>query len=333
MKKIIIFLMLLSICFSFSACGGTKQPEQTSIEIPETENILKLQIYTIQASIDEFSAYRLDSLVYNLKKVKPVNKDERSDLKRGEDYIPITFFYTDGTKDTFFFFQNDGNWYVETDDGGMYKGADFITNFTHLPETVETTTAFEISPSFLRMRLELEKEFDSLGVDFAFTFYVKFYMENVDASETEAIQYSRNKLTDNMKLYQSAKHLDITVSDEELEKQLADYVSDISHADNFDKDYKKIYEDAGISLQESVEKNKDWIRFETMKSRLYAYIRKEFSDGKDKIGDHVYDNVKEYYYAYLEEIAYPQIEKSTMDDFAEQLNQAEKFYHERYAAS
>ena len=158
-------------------------------------------------------------------------------------------------------------------------------------------------------------------------------MENVDPSEAEAVSYTRKLLTDNMKLYQSAKLLGITVSDEELEKQIQDYITDIPQADNFNKEYKKIYEEAGISLEESAEKNKEFMRFGTMRHMLYRHIRDEFADGKDTVDGHVYENTEDYYYAYLEHIAYPQIEESVIKDFTEQLDQAEKLYYEKYGKS
>lgn len=341
MKKIITYLVFFSMCVSLfssvslSAAAEKKQTEQASIMTHGKEDIVKIQYSSIRADIDKYPKSQLNDLIYHLDSVKPVDQEEIANVKRGEEYFTISFIYNDGTKDVYFFFQNNDNWYVETDKGDLYKNADFIADFTDLADFKKRTQAGEgtyeltMLPSTLKMRLELEKDFDTLGVDFEFVFYTKFFIENTGCSETEAINTAKNLLTDNMIQGECAKQLGITVSDEEMDKIVEKYVLDVSQADYFMRKYNLIYKEAGISLQESAEKNKEIMRANLIRVRLDQYMRKEFADGKDRVGDNVYENAKDYFQAYLEEVSYPQIEESVINDFSEQLDH--ELYYEKFA--
>lgn len=53
-------------------------------------------------------------------------------VERGEGYIIVTLKYEDGTKDSFYFFQTAPDaeeWYVEAEDGTIYQGGDFISEY------------------------------------------------------------------------------------------------------------------------------------------------------------------------------------------------------------
>lgn len=342
MKKILTFMAFFTLCILFFAINPLsvraekKQTDQAFIMTHAKDDIVQIQIRSAKRDMDEYSGSRLDTLIYRLDRVKPLEQEESGIIKREEDYIPISFIYSDGTKDIFFFFKNDDSWYVETDKGDVYKNADFIADFLQLPKfsrqggEVYTLTT---PPELLKIRLELERDFDVLGVDFEFVYYTKHFMEITEGSEEEGIEWARNLLTDNMMRSECAKQLGITVSDEEADNMVEKYVSDVSHADDFMRKYNLIYKEAGISLQESAEKNKEIMRADLIRSRLNEHLIKEFADGNDRVGDNVYNRALEYYQAYLEEVAYPQIEESILNDFEEQLDQTEKLYYEKYAES
>ena len=349
MKKIVtcsVFYFICIILFSSIPLSvhaekeiEKKQTDQAFIMTHGKEDIVKIQLGSSRIDIDKYPGAQLDTLIYRLNRVELLAQKEMYSIKRGEDYVPISFIYSDGLKDVFFFFKSGDNWYVETDNGSVYENADFIADFTSLtdfkkpPQAGEGEYTLGMPPENLKIRLELEKAFDTLGTDFEFVFYTKFLMENTNQSQTEAVNAVRNLLTENMMQNECAKQLGITVSDEEMNKIVEKYISDVSQADYFMQNYNKIYMDAGISLQESAEKNKEIMRADLVRSRLEQYIRKEFADGNDRVGDHVYENTKDYFRAYLVEIAYPQIEESVLKEFEDQLDSAEKLYYEKYAES
>lgn len=264
---------------SLSDAAEKKQTEQAFIMTHGKEDIVKIQYSSIRADIDKYPKSQLNDLIYHLDSVKPVDQEEIANVKRGEEYFTISFIYNDGTKDVYFFFQNNDNWYVETDKGDLYKNADFIADFTDLADFKKRTQAGE-----------------------------------------GTYELTMLPSTDNMIQGECAKQLGITVSDEEMDKIVEKYVSDVSQADYFMRKYNLIYKEAGISLQESAEKNKEIMRADLIRVRLDQYMRKEFADGKDRVGDNVYENAKDYFQAYLEEVSYPQIEESVINDFSEQLD-------------
>lgn len=327
MKRIVVFLMALFASLTLLACEKNEPEPAPRIAVPDKESIQKIQIESSRIDADMYPSSQMNDFLNLLGRALPV--EEAPEIQRGEEYFPISLIYQDGTKDVFFFFQQDGKWYMETEEGTVYKNVDSIV-YLHQPserEEEEREPEIEVSPDMLKIRLKLEKDFETLGVESEFVFLVQFFMEELGETEKEAVAHAKEFLTENMKLYLYAKQEGLQVSEEELEEQMAYYETGISNAEA----NRALYEEAGITPRESVEKNKELIRFQIQKSRVYSTIRNQFADGADTVAGRVCETWQEYCEAYLEKDVYPNIKESELKDFNEQLEQAERLYEESYS--
>ena len=73
-----------------------------------------------------------------------------------------------------------------------------------------------ISPELLKIRLDMEQQFEESGTMVDFAFFVASYMYNIGKTEDEAISHVRESMLDEMKLYQYAVQEGYGISDEEL---------------------------------------------------------------------------------------------------------------------
>lgn len=96
-RRLITFLSTLSICFLFSGCE--KQENYGTVELPDMEKIEQIQLGSMRITVGEdYPQAKAEKLVSDLEKASPVNKKQRKDLDKGEDYWSVGVVEKNGEK-------------------------------------------------------------------------------------------------------------------------------------------------------------------------------------------------------------------------------------------
>ena len=312
-------------------------PEPIYRKIPD-EPIVSIQINTIKdypaAGTEDFQAF-LDGLS-GLEKVDPL---EQQDMVRGEEDLAVTLRYEGEKRATLLFFQPEAEaeqWYVETEDGTIFEGGDFIEDYVNVartePEGSEESAAGELlfEPEKIQQYVNLNRLLADLGVSCSTQDMRAFLaMETLDQMELwdtqeEALQAAREELAWRMQQYRYAVQEGYALTEEELDERMAERDAMIMAAPNF-SDLEAAFEECGSSYEEYQQAVREEYRITCTIEKLYDAVYEEFRHGNDRIGDTVCGDVAEYWSCYLAGIVYPATEDWKETTLVPMLEEAEKF--------
>ena len=281
-----------------SGCDNANRESKTNVKLPELDAIDELQLNLTRISADDYPNAKLADLAEDIESAEQVDVKEAEKLHRPEDYLTITLGYEDDSQDTFYFFQYEGEWYMETEEGVFYKNTEFVQDYISQVEVIPESD-FSPEPEFLRLRLGLEDRFDTLDTKYEFVLGVQINMQFCGMAEEEAIASTRASLMEKYQICQYALQGGIEISDEELDQILNQYQEAFAD-DAARSEYKSIYEEAGTRLQESLEKNRELIRIDKTIKKLYQKLQNDFRNGQTKVGNKDCRDVNEYMNVSLE---------------------------------
>ena len=312
-------------------------PEPIYRKIPD-EPIVSIQINTIKdypaAGTEDFQAF-LDGLS-GLEKVDPL---EQQDMVRGEDDLAVTLRYEGEKRATLLFFQPEAEaeqWYVETEDGTIFEGGDFIEDYVNVartePEGSEESAAGELlfEPEKIRQYVNLNRLLAELGVSCSTQdMRALLAMETLDQMELwdtqeEALQAAREELAWRMQRYRYAVQEGYALTEEELDERMAERDAMIMAAPNF-SDLEAAFAECGSSYEEYQQAVREEYRITCTIEKLYDAVYEEFRHGDDRIGDTVCGDVAEYWSCYLAGIVYPATEDWKETTLVPMLEEAEEF--------
>ena len=312
-------------------------PEPIYRKIPD-EPIVSIQINTIKdypaAGTEDFQAF-LDGLS-GLEKVDPL---EQQDMVRGEDDLAVTLRYEGEKRATLLFFQPEAEaeqWYVETEDGTIFEGGDFIEDYVNVartePEGSEESAAGELlfEPEKIRQYVNLNRLLAELGVSCSTQdMRALLAMETLDQMELwdtqeEALQAAREELAWRMQRYRYAVQEGYALTEEELDERMAERDAMIMAAPNF-SDLEAAFAECGSSYEEYQQAVREEYRITCTIEKLYDAVYEEFRHGNDRIGDTVCGDVAEYWSCYLAGIVYPVTEDWKETTLVPMLDEAEEF--------
>ncbi len=306
-------------------------------KIPD-EPIVSIQINTIKdypaAGTEDFQAF-LDGLS-GLEKVDPL---EQQDMVRGEDDLTVTLRYEGEKRAMLLFFQPEAEaeqWYVETEDGTIFEGGDFIEDYVNVartePEGSEESAAGELlfEPEKIRQYVNLNRLLAELGVSCSTQdMRALLAMETLDQMELwdtqeEALQAAREELAWRMQQYRYAVQEGYALTEEELDERMAERDAMIMAAPNF-SDLEAAFAECGSSYEEYQQAVREEYRITCTIEKLYDAVYEEFRHGNDRIGDTVCGDVAEYWSCYLAGIVYPVTEDWKETTLVPMLDEAEEF--------
>lgn len=313
-------------------------PEPIYRKIPD-EPIVSIQINTIKdypaAGTEDFQAF-LDGLS-GLEKVDPL---EQQSMVRGEEDLAVTLRYEEGEKRaTLLFFQPEAEaeqWYVETEDGTIFEGGDFIEDYVNVartePEGSEESAAGELlfEPEKIQQYVNLNRLLADLGVSCSTQdMRALLAMETLDQmelwdTEEEALQAAREELAWRMQQYSYAVQEGYALTEEELDERITEKDAMITSAPNF-SDLEAAFEECGSSYEEYQQAVREEYRITCTIEKLYDAVYEEFRHGNDRIGDTVCGDVAEYWSCYLAGIVYPGTEDWKETTLVPMLDEAEEF--------
>lgn len=312
-------------------------PEPIYRKIPD-EPIVSIQINTIKdypaTGTEDFQAF-LDGLS-GLEKVDPL---EQQDMVRGEDDLAVTLRYEGEKRAMLLFFQPEAEaeqWYVETEDGTIFEGGDFIEDYVNVartePEGSEESAAGELlfEPEKIRQYVNLNRLLAELGVSCSTQdMRALLAMETLDQMELwdtqeEALQAAREELAWRMQRYRYAVQEGYALTEEELDERMAERDAMIMAAPNF-SDLEAAFAECGSSYEEYQQAVREEYRITCTIEKLYDAVYEEFRHGNDRIGDTVCGDVAEYWSCYLAGIVYPVTEDWKETTLVPMLDEAEEF--------
>lgn len=320
-KKIVIsVILLMGLCLLFFLKSSKSQQKKVSIENPE--KISQIQLRTAKISKEDYSSKKFDNLLKCLEETVPVGSKKRSELERNEDFTSVLLIYEDGSKDKFFFFEDNGKWYMETDAGNFYENAEFIKDYA-VPLKTEESSSVElfVNPEILDIYLTLLKEHKTVDMEFEVLYHVAAY-EKEGFTKEDAILKTEQKLTERWKLFDYAKKNGFSLSEDEQERLVEEYISDIQAADNYEE-YNGICLQSGFPLEDIIHKMKVPIVENEVSSRLYHARELEFMEGNDAVNGQTCENINEYYKMFLQAYVYGEEQESEeYESFLKELENA-----------
>ena len=249
----------------------------------------------------------------------PQNKADT--IQKPEDYDVVSIIYKDGSKDIFYFFHQDDKWYLETPEGIVYQNADFITDVFESSKELEVQSVHIREP--YEWQLELEKETEKYDISFSFKLKVYYNINERAMTLEEAINDARQSIKTDMVLYQYALKEGYGLTEQEKQQALQEEIEQAKRAENYNE-INEQYLAQGLTLEDSLKKQKESIAMSRATDRLYNAKYEEFRHGKDKIGNTVCETVTEYWNAFLMEEMWPQMENYDLGEFETQLDAAEE---------
>ena len=98
----------------------------SAVVLPSIDNIVQIQLDTVKIDAESFGKAQLEEFLKNMGTLMPVTKLESMQVSRPKQDFILSFVEKDGGRKSFQFFCADGICYMETDQGDLYKNADFM---------------------------------------------------------------------------------------------------------------------------------------------------------------------------------------------------------------
>ena len=333
-KRKIILSIGIGIVFLTVCCVGgkfmkvPKQPEKPSSNV-ETDDIKDspFLIDNDHISAIQLNVFRIKDRKSSFQKITDgleqtaVPQNKADTIQKPEDYDVVSIIYKDGSKDIFYFFHQDDKWYLETPEGIVYQNADFITDVFESSKELEVQSVHIREP--YEWQLELEKETEKYDTSFSFKLKVYYNINERAMTLEEAINDARQSIKTDIVLYQYALKEGYGLTEQEKQQALQEEIEQAKRAENYNE-INEQYLAQGLTLEDSLKKQKESIAMSRATDRLYNAKYEEFRHGKDKIGNTVCETVTEYWNAFLMEELWPQMENYDFGELQKQLDITEE---------
>lgn len=293
----------------------------------KVEEIENVQFNLIKTGAKEFGAERLSDFLEDLESA--VCEENRvKDHSLPEEYITVILTHTDREKELYLFFQQDGSWYLQTEDSAFYGKADFIEEYIDFQEADSNRTSsakVEIFP-LTESQIEWGKQFETYDVSYCFGNSVLRELEN-GLEEEEAIKVTREKLGSLLKRYRYAISHELYQGEEEHERRREEFLESLKEAMNYEE-VEEYYQKHQTSREQILEKGKELWEAEMVIEDMTRMIYEKFRHGEDEIHGIVCEDVREYWGNFLMQVVYPEMEEKEGEAIEETLDEAEAFYRE-----
>jgi len=299
--KIIIPVMVINLCVMLFFKSGEFYGPKVSIENPE--NISQIQLRTFKISREDYPSKKLDNLLKCIEATVPVKPEKDKGLERNEEFTSVLLIYEDGTKEKFFFFENDGKWYMETEQGILYENAEFIKDYG-APQKIQEShpPVLTVNPEILEIYLTLLKENETADKEFEILYHVAAY-EKAGASEKEAFQKAEQILEERQKLFEYAKKSGFFPSEDEQTEIIEKYILTVKEADGYDE-FEALCNQSQFSAEDILWTMKDSILEIEISNRFCHERELEFMEGNDTVNGQVCGDIRDYCQRFLQENVY-----------------------------
>ncbi len=118
------------------------------------------------------------------------------------------------------------------------------------------------------------------------------------------------------------------LSNKKLEKEIEERIKVYKETEYYKNTGQNTYNEYGTTVEECLEKGKELIEGFYFKRKILVDNRNEFYDGKDTVGEKVCKSWEEYYQTFVNDVMRPEVEKSSMAEFEQIMDEARAFYSE-----
>lgn len=273
-------------------CGAENAAEDRMIKLPEPETIEFIQYNATKFPAERLETEKLASLVQDLESLHPVANEQ---FEIDSSFETISLIYDNGKRDVFLFWQENGVWYAQTLDGGIYKNADFLERY-YKPQEVETKLIINVpEPSWVQFM----KTYGGYDECCDIVMKIVKYLETGYSLE-QAADIVETKMMWEEAAYQSAVSQELNPTDEELQAYMLQMVEEIRMLPNYN-DIEAICGEMGTNVEEEVYRREQSIRKKRCIEMLYGEVYDAFRCGEDMLDGKVYDNFDSYWNAYINE--------------------------------
>lgn len=127
MKKIISAGILSAALLLLTAAVTLRKP--SAVTLPATGNIVQIQLDTVKIDAEDFGKAQIEEFLENMGALTPVTKLASTQVAKPKQDFVLAFLEENGKRKSFRFFFTDGIYYMETEEGDLYKNADFMEEY------------------------------------------------------------------------------------------------------------------------------------------------------------------------------------------------------------
>ena len=221
MKRIISAGILSAALLLLTIAAALSKP--SAITLPATGNIVQIQLDTVKMDAKNFGEAQIEEFLENMGALTPVTKLASTQVAKPKQDFVLAFLEENGKRKSFRFFFTDGIYYMETEEGDLYKNADFMEEYLAktsgwlpAPRGVETTP----SPNTEALACALDT-----GYDTRYWLYCTVQKKAAEGyAEGELMERAKAELLWQYQIYQYASENGYGIPDNTYQELTADWL-------------------------------------------------------------------------------------------------------------
>lgn len=316
-RKISMVLMALSAICLFSGWDRDTTKE---------EKLQYLQFNSTRMDVKKYPPQQLSRFWEDLGSTVSVENEDLKETAEDKNFPSVLLIYEGGETESLRFFKDNDKWFMETQDGTVYENADFITEWIPYEEPENTEeqprviTSANIDTELFGTYLDALKNQELSPLEGEVAYKVAAFRQQGTPSEKIKDEV-RQIFINRWKLFDYAEKEGFFPGEEEQNQMMEDCLTRIKEQPYYEK-YNEICEDAGLSFDDIVRKNKDLICELELTHKFYDDRTAEFKEGKDISDGHIYENFREYSIDFMEKNVYGQEPES--EEYKARLQELEE---------
>lgn len=328
MKKIISAGTLLSALLLLTAAITLSKPP--AVILPAPGNIVQIQLDTVKIDAESFGKAQLEEFLENMETLMPVTKLESMQVSRPKQDFILSFVEKDGGRKSFQFFCADGICYMETDQGDLYKNADFMEGYLTakngwfpVPRGLETLSATNAEALMCAL---------DTGYDTRYWLYCTVQKKIAEGyPESEIMESAKAELLWQYRIYQYASENGYGIPDDSYEELTAERIRAAKGQKN-DSAEGQEYKNCGTTLEEHIQQSaKGFFRISDTVDYLRFCFQEEFrKEGKDTVDGKTYRMAGDYANARMNQLLLSECNSIDTAEFEKTLEEAEMYISSKY---
>ncbi len=328
MKKIISAGILSAALLLLTAAVTLRKP--SAVTLPATGNIVQIQLDTVKIDAEDFGKAQIEEFLENMGALTPVTKLASTQVAKPKQDFVLAFLEENGKRKSFRFFFTDGIYYMETEEGDLYKNADFMEEYLAktsgwlpAPKGVETTP----SPNTEALACALDT-----GYDTRYWLYCTVQKKAAEGyAEGELMERAKAELLWQYQIYQYASENGYGIPDNTYQELTAERIRTAKSQDK-DNSAEQEYQDYGTTLEEHIQQSaKGFFRISDTVDYLHFCFQEEFRKaGKDTVDGKTYRMAGDYANARMNQVLLSECDSIDITEFQKSLEEAETYVNSKF---
>lgn len=328
MKKIISAGIVLATLLLLTAAITLSKPP--AVILPAPGNIVQIQLDIVKIDAESFGKAQLEEFLKNMGTLMPVTKQASIQAGRPKQDFILSFVEKDGERKSFQFFCADGTYYMETEQGDLYKNADFMAEYLTekngwfpVPRGLETLSATNAEALMCAL---------DTGYDTRYWLYCTVQKKIAEGyPESEIMESAKAELLWQYRIYQYASENGYGIPDDSYEELTAERIRAAKGQKN-DSAEGQEYKNCGTTLEEHIQQSaKGFFRISDTVDYLRFCFQEEFrKEGKDTVDGKTYRMAGDYANARMNQLLLSECNSIDTAEFEKTLEEAEMYISSKY---